>query len=376
MTRPRIGFLLGQPTQFEAPFFRYAQSTGMGALTVLYLTADGSSTVHDPELGRRVDWGFDLYAGYRSKTVAPRGRLSWLLEELRPDRYDWLIINGYTAPPYLVALTIARMRGIRTALRIDSVLFNAGGRTRKVRKRAAIALLALGFDRFFATGSLAREYLEYFGVAANRIAFFPYVVDTERFAREAAELKRERDAIRESFGVPAAARVILAVAKMNDREAPWDLLGALEELDRPDLWIVLVGDGEALSALRSRVESRGLRRIVLAGYVPYARLAQCYAMADVFVHAAADEPWGVSVHEAIASGLPVVTSSHVGSARDLVLPGRNGFVYASGNVPELCGRLVATIDDLDPETVAIANQEVLARSNYAKTWQGILEACA
>jgi len=323
-----------------------------------------------------VDWGIDLFSGYEHKTVPRRGRLPWLLEELRPERYDWLVINGYTALPYLMALATARMRGIQTALRIDSVLFNAGGRARRARKRAAIALLRLGFARFFATGTLAREYLVYFGVAADRIAFFPYVVDTERFAREAAALKRERDAIRESFGVPAGAQGILAVAKMNARGAPWDLLGAIEGIDRPGLWTVLVGDGEELSALRSRVESRGLRRIVFAGYVPYARLARCYAMADVFVHAATNEPWGVSVHEAIASGLPVVASSRVGSARDLVLPGRNGFVYASGNAAELRARLVATIDGLDPEMVASANREVLARWNYARTWEGILEACA
>lgn len=375
MARPRIGFLMGQPTQFEAPFFRDAESTGKGALTVLYLSADGSSAVYDPELGRRVDWGIDLFCGYRHRTVPRRGRLPWLLNELQPERYDWLVINGYTALPYLIALTIARLRGIRTALRVDSVLFNAGGRARRARKRAAITLLARGFDRFLATGTLAREYLTYFGIEADRIALCPYVVDSERFAREAAELQRERDAIRASFGVPVAAQVILAVAKMNSREAPWDLLGALEGIDRPDLWTVLVGDGEELSALRSQAEARELKRIVFAGYMPYMQLARCYAMADVFVHAATNEPWGVSVQEAIACGLPVVASSRVGSARDLVLQGRNGFVYASGDAAELRARLVATIDNLDLDLVKSANREVLERWNYARTWDGILEVC-
>jgi glycosyltransferase involved in cell wall biosynthesis len=139
---------------------------------------------------------------------------------------------------------------------------------------------------------------------------------------------------------------------------------------------VLVGDGEQLAALRARVEARGLERVVFAGYVPYAELVSCYAMSDVFVHAPADEPWGVSVHEAIACGLPVVASSRVGAARDLVLQGRNGFGYPWGDAAELRAKLVATLDILDPETVKTANREVLARWNYARTWDGILEACA
>ena len=163
---------------------------------------------------------------------------------------------------------------------------------------------------------------------------------------------------------------------MNRREAPWDLLGALAGLERPDLWTVLVGDGPELAVLRARVEKKEIKRVVFAGYVPYAELARCYAMADAFVHAAADEPWGVSVHEAVACGLPVIASSRVGAARDLVLAGRNGFVYASGDAAELRAKLAATIDTLDPEAVRGANREVLARWNYARTWDGILEACA
>lgn len=376
MAAPRIGFLLGKPTQFEAPFFRHAHATGKAALSVLYVMADASTSTRDPELGRKIDWGFDLLSGYEYKTLPASGRLGWLWTELRRERYDWLVINGYTTPPYLAALAIARLRGIRTALRIDSVLFNAGGWRRHAMKRMVIAVLSGWFDRFFATGTLAREYLLHFGVESARISLFPYGVDVERFAREAGTLQAERTNIRARFGIPAAVKVILAVAKMNAREAPWDLLGALEGLDRPDLWTVLVGDGEQLAALRARVEQRGLERVVFAGYVPYAELASCYAMADVFVHAPAEEPWGVSVHEAIACGLPVVASSRVGAARDLVLQGRNGFVYPWGDAAELRAKLVATLDTLDPETVKTANREVLARWNYARTWDGILEACA
>ena len=375
MAAPRVGFLLGKPTQFDAPFFRHAQASGKGSLSVLYVEADASSSIHDPELDRRVDWGFDLLSGYEYRTLPARGRLGWLWNELRPERYDWLVINGYTTLPYLATLAIARLRGIKTALRIDSVLYNAAGWRRQAMKRAVLAMLSGCFERFLATGSLAREYLLHFGIAPRRIALFPYCVDAEGFASGCRKLKPEQAALRAHLGIPAAAKVILAVAKMNAREAPWDLLGALEGMERTDLWTVLVGDGPDMAALKARVKEKNLQRVIFAGYVPYAELPRCYAIADVFVHAAADEPWGVSVHEAIACGLPVVASSRVGAARDLVLQGRNGFVYAWGDAAELRARLAATIDTLAPEAVDSANREVLARWNFSRTWDGILEAC-
>ena len=376
MSAPRIGFLLGQPTQFDAPFFRYAQAAGRAALSVLYVAADTPSSVHDPELGRRVDWGMDLLAGYEHKVLPRKKRLAWLRHELRRDRYDCLVINGYTTYPYLAALAVAHARGIRTALRIDSVLFNAVGWRRRARKRAVMTVLSGAFDRFFATGSLAREYLVHFGIAPGRISLFPYGVDADSFASRSRALRPDRAALRRRFGVPADAKVLLVVAKMTTREAPWDLLDALAGLDRPDLWTVLVGDGAQRASLQAQAEARGLARVVFAGYMPYAELVDCYAMANVFVHAAADEPWGVSVHEAIACGLPVVASSHVGAAADLVLPGRNGHVYPWGDGAALRERLVATIDAPDPGELERANSEVLARWSYAATWDGIVEACA
>ena len=76
MALPRIGFLLGQPTQFEAPFFRHAQGTGKAALTVLYVAADASSSVHDPELGRKVDWAASLGSTVVTRFVATTDALT------------------------------------------------------------------------------------------------------------------------------------------------------------------------------------------------------------------------------------------------------------------------------------------------------------
>jgi glycosyltransferase involved in cell wall biosynthesis len=367
----KIGFLLGRPTQFEGPFFRHASAAGGADLTVLYLSAGDPAGTYDPELGRKVAWGIDLLSGYSHKLVPSNARFRWLAHELRRERYDWLIINGYTTWPYLAALAIARVRGIKTGLRIDSVLFNASGWRRQAMKRGVIGGLSSLYDRFFATGSLAREYLLRFGVEPARMALFPYTVDTKFFSAEAARGRAERVAFRQRLGIPGDAQVVLAVAKFNQREAPWDLLRALEGLD---LWTVVVGDGELDRALRAHATAHGLRQLVFPGYVPYAELPSYYAMADVFVHAATNEPWGVSVHEAIACGLPVVASSRVGAAYDLVRPGRNGYIYESGDAAALRARLSATIHELGAAQVREANGEVLARWNYDATWSGLLEA--
>ncbi|HYG61648.1 MAG TPA: glycosyltransferase, partial [Thermoanaerobaculia bacterium] len=96
---------------------------------------------------------------------------------------------------------------------------------------------------------------------------------------------------------------------------------------------------------------------------------------DVFIHPAREERWGVSVAEALACGLPVIASSRVGAARDLLTAGRNGFVYQAGDDAELARRLDDALR-LSPDSVRDENRAILARWDYAATWQGILRAAA
>ena len=56
-------------------------------------------------------------------------------------------------------------------------------------------------------------------------------------------------------------------------------------------------------------------------------------------------PWEVSINEALACGIPVVTSDAVGSTYELVLPGNFGYTYRHGDAGDLAARIVAVLRD-------------------------------
>jgi glycosyltransferase involved in cell wall biosynthesis len=369
----KIAFLVERPTQFEAPFYRFAARDPEHELRVLYTGADLAEPVADPELGRKVSWGIDLLGGYPHEVCPPGDAARWLVERLRPAKCDLAIINGYTQPLYRLGARIAKRAGCPTALRLDSVLWGASPGRTLVKRLLFATYMKRTYDLFLGTGSLTLEYLRAHGVPAERAGLFPYAVDVEYFQSQSRISPRERAAWRERLGVPEDARTILSLAKFNGREAPWDLLRAFARLarggDREDVWLVLAGDGPERSAL----ERQAGARVRFPGYVPYPELPALYAAADLFVHPAREERWGVSVQEALACGLPVVASSRVGAAFDLVAPGENGFLYQAGDDAELAGRLAEALA-LPPERVRERSGEVLARWDYAAVWRGLLEA--
>lgn len=364
----KIAFLVERPTQFEAPFYRFAARDPEHELRVLYTAPDVAEPVLDPELGRKISWGIDLLGGYPWEVCPPRGRSRWLSDRLQPERCDLLIVNGYTRRTYLLATALAKRAGVPVALRLDSVLWD-GSPARDLAKRILYATWMRGmYDLFLGVGSLTLDYLRAFGVPEQRTGLFPYAVDVEDFRSRSALSPSEREAVRARLGVPSKARVVLSLAKLNAREAPWDLLRAFARMGE-DVWLVLAGDGPDRAAL----EKEAGPRVRFPGYVPYPELPALYAATDLFVHPAREERWGVSVEEALACGLPVIASSRVGAATDLIEPGGNGFAYEAGDDTDLATRIGEALA-LPPERVRARSADILSRWDYNATWTHILEA--
>lgn len=91
----------------------------------------------------------------------------------------------------------------------------------------------------------------------------------------------------------------------------------------PNTRLALIGDGPARQSLEALF--RGMP-VTFTGYLHDEELAAAYASADIFVFTSAHESFGLVLAEAIASGLPVI-SSRVGGAEDVILHGETGYIF-------------------------------------------------
>ena len=80
-------------------------------------------------------------------------------------------------------------------------------------------------------------------------------------------------------------------------------------------------------------------RVRFLGWVPAAEVPRYHRLADAFVLPTLQDNWSLAVVEAMASGLPIVTSPYNGLWPELVHEGENGFVVQPENVADLADRL-------------------------------------
>ncbi|WP_344163386.1 glycosyltransferase family 1 protein [Nocardiopsis rhodophaea] len=156
-----------------------------------------------------------------------------------------------------------------------------------------------------------------------RLSLWRRGVDTARFD------PRHRDAALRRQLAPNGEVIVGYVGRLA-RDKRVDLLAHVAKLR--GVRLVIVGDGPDRARLRRRL--RGTAPVAFLGQRTGEELSRLYASFDVFVHTGADETFCQAVQEALASGVPVVAPAS-GGPLDLVVPERNGLLYAPDSVREL-----------------------------------------
>jgi glycosyltransferase involved in cell wall biosynthesis len=112
----------------------------------------------------------------------------------------------------------------------------------------------------------------------------------------------------------------------------------------PEASLVLVGSGSQDQALRRLAVDLGLRHVTFAGRVPPAEIHRRYADADVYVQSPSIDNMPLSVLEAFASGLPVV-STDVGGVPSILTHGVHGLLAPAGDPEAIASQVVRLLDD-------------------------------
>lgn len=216
-----------------------------------------------------------------------------------------------------------------------------------VMARRASAILADSY-------ATQRDISTFLGVATEKISVVHLGVDLERFSPQSTA---NRQAALAHIGVNPP--YVLAVGTLEPRKNLETLLQAYAILPSSAPQLVLVGrDGWGDNPLSKAVEQLGLReRVHLTGYVTDEFLPSLYSGAELFVYPSLYEGFGLPVLEAMACGVPVITSN-------------------VSSLPEVASDAALLVDPQRADQIAAAIQTVLESADQRHTLReaGLLRA--
>lgn len=195
------------------------------------------------------------------------------------------------------------------------------------------------------TGEALREQLVQVNrFPAERITSVPTGMDTRRFA------PGDRAAARARLGLPPEALIVGIVATLRSWKGHRFLIDAIAAIvranaqRRPEVQLVIVGDGPQRAALESRIKERGIEaRVRLAGdqadVVPWLQSFDLFALPSY-----ANEGVPQALVQASLCGLPSVTTA-VGAISEIAVAGETAVIVKPQDVDDLARGLLRLIDD-------------------------------
>lgn len=224
--------------------------------------------------------------------------------------------------------------------------------------------LFAGLDRLWCVRqSAAERYRRVYPGLAGRTEFLPTWVDSDTFHLSSTAARQEAcRSLRTQLGITPSTRVLTSVGRLDRQKDPILMLESFSDLHRrrPDTHLLLIGDGDMRSQVEQAISDMELQSsITLPGVKRPEQIADILRGSDLFVLSSAYEGMPIAVLEALASGIPVVTTD-VGEVRLVVRNGESGAVSATRTPNALADAMDAVLGQLHAYPPAQCSKSVAA----------------
>ena len=253
--------------------------------------------------------------------------LKWLNKD-----WDEIVVTSYSCPTVMVAMAYLRLRGIPFWMEVDGGLIRQDSGLKYAFKR----LLVSAPSHWLSSGKTATEYLVHYGAKPEAVREYPFSSLHEKDILTEPVSRQEKQKLKSELGM-SGKPMILTIGQFIHRKGFDILLEAAAKLTE-DVEIHIVG-GEPTQEYQDLCKRLGLTNICFDGFMKKDRLIQYYKAADLFVLPTREDIWGLVINEAMAYGLPVITTDRCVAGLDLVEDGVNGYIVSVGNPSQLAEKM-------------------------------------
>jgi len=348
----RIAYVVSHPVSYHVGLYRRLGE--IYDFTVVFFDQELVGCHYDAEFGSRIThMGYSVLEGYRCRELQSlrksAGVYGGFFSRVNPGifgevgKYDVIIVHSLNHLTSLLALLWGWARHKKVIVRGEATvgLYRSYGKAIGRIRRLGLNVLVKFADAVLYSCSGNKEYWQMHGVEEDKLVRFPCAVDND-FFRPALGRRAHLDK-----SEPERPFEIIVCGKLIDRKRPLDVLDALALIPsatRANVHVTYAGDGPLSEQIKQTGARHGIS-VSITGLLNQEELLNAYAHADLQVLASEYDPSPKVLNEGMASGLPTIASSSIGTAPDLIQPGVTGNTFDPGDISALADYLVGFLAD-------------------------------
>ena len=361
--KTRVVVIASPPTPYRLPFYNLIGGREDLDVTVLFCGEFEPTREFQMSIGE----GFrhEFLSGF---PITFHGRDQFfyfinpgILSRLAKTGHECLVVAGYFLFSSQAGILRSLFKGVPYLVWSESHLGKVRSAFRNRMKEVFLRPLLRRASGYLVTGTLSAQYMMHYGAKKEEIFRLCNTPDVNLFIERGQALSERKQEIRRELGIDPDAAVALFVGRLVEKKGLQHLLPAFRRVREqvPKALMVIVGDGPYRTVLEPHIRELG-DAVRMEGFRQVEDLPKYYAAADLFACPSLDEPWGVVINEAMASGLPVVASTACGATPDLIRAGVNGIAVEPGDTEGIAAAVtkILSLGDRGRE-MGLASREII-----------------
>lgn len=236
------------------------------------------------------------------------------------NKYDMIVASTMPTLTGMMAIFYMQLKGIPYIIQGDGG-FKKDGKGLKERLKYQLISKA---KACLSTGITHDEYYLAYGAIKERLYRIPFTSLREKDVAKRVIPPEKKRLMKSALGINPDRKMVLSVGQFIHRKGFDVLLRAAKLLDPKDE--VLIIGGTPTEEYRQIIKEENLENVTFMEFMVPDELREYYKCADLFVLPTREDIWGLVINEAIAQGLPVVTTSACIAGQELVGNGVNGYI--------------------------------------------------
>lgn len=285
----------------------------------------------------------------KGKKIGKLGKISRdFIKEVKKNHYDVIILDGYGFFNQLLNVRFLNKKKLNYFVNIDGYVDTNIGTSffDKIKRRIIRSM------RYFLCGSLSgKQYLMNCGVDESRIFNHVFTSLYKKDIFDNTPNLAEKKTLKEKLGIKEE-HVVISVGRftyLNGYGKGYDaVLRAAKRLSSDIGWYIV--GGEPTEEFVKMTSELNLTNVHYVDFKTKEELKEYYRASDIFVLMTVGDVWGLVINEAMACGLPVISTDKCVAGRELIEDGKNGFIIGVGddeNLAERVSRIIYDKDKLD-----------------------------
>ena len=383
----KLAYFVTHPIPYQAPLLRKIANKDSVDFKTFFISDHTVRPYFDTDFNQITKWDTPLLEGYDHvffKKIFKTTKLGFFIpfvygisKALREENWDAVWVHGYNHFSLIIVLFLASFYKIPIFFRTESTLLATKP---NFFKDIFIRQLVRFSSALLYISSLNKEYYLDYGAREKQLFFTPYAVDNDFYKYTNEEKKKISARLIKENDIDEEATIILFVGKLIDRKNPLILLEAFHQLinkqPRNKIVLMFAGTGPDLELIENKIKHYNLDSTVkILGFKNERELREYYAIANLLVLPSKEETFGLVINEAMSARTAIIASDKIGSSKDLVINGINGFIFKSENLESLTTILEKTLSNKETLLdMAEKSEEIIKDWNYEKDLEGIISA--